>query len=136
MSKPQEARVQTIRPPKAWPKTKTGENYTVTIDQSVAEEVLDGIAALEESAQSQPYPVPPKTTHQPVVDDISLPTHIRVEKDGKDTRVHCAVSGAEVLGISTVKLDLSDGKTGKAKLTFECDVAEVVIVDKQLSFLK
>lgn len=65
-------------------------------------------------------------------DDIALPTHIRVEKDGKDTRVFCAVSGAEVMGIGTVKLDLSDGKAGKAKLTFECDVAEVIIVDNQI----
>lgn len=64
---------------------------------------------------------------------IALPSHVRVHKCGKDTRVFCAVSGAEVIGVSTVKLDLSDGKKGTAKLTFECEVSEVEIVDAQMS---
>lgn len=55
----------------------------------------------------KPFPATtPRSADTIEAKPISLPTHIRVEKDGK------------------------------GKLTFECEVTEVEIVDRQLNLLK
>lgn len=66
-------------------------------------------------------------------DPIVIPTKIRVEKEGKKTRIFCAETGAEIQPVGkTVKVDLSDGKLSMAKITIEVEVVEVVMVQAQI----
>lgn len=66
-------------------------------------------------------------------DYITIPQKLRIEKEGPETRAYCAETGAQLMPLGAVKVDLSNGKGSKAKLTFECEVAEVVMLEPQLS---
>lgn len=63
----------------------------------------------------------------------SLPQAIEIEKEGEETRFFNAITGKEIDGDITVKLDMSAGKPCKAKLTFEVHVKEIRVLEKQLS---
>lgn len=65
-------------------------------------------------------------------DAIVFPSRVRVVKRGTITEVYCAETGRQVTGITDVKLDLSNGKSGEAKLSFKCKVVKVEIVDAQI----
>lgn len=77
------------------------------------------------------------TISAPNLDDeniIAIPRRIRVRKEGMLSRVFCADTGKELIPVSKVKADLSNGVGGKVKLTLtlECDLTEVVFVDQQI----
>lgn len=61
-----------------------------------------------------------------------LPAAVEIEKDGSITRVFNTLTGKEIAGDLTVKMDMTSGKDCKAKITFEVPVTDVRVVKKQV----
>lgn len=135
MSKPQEPRTQTIRPPKAWPKTGT----SITISSEQAGEILEAITgtthdpmpveASQAPAAVELMPVVDQTSEDPTQEEtpepekpelIMLPSLVNVVVEDGSPQVFCAFTGRKFVGWSDIKTDMKKGTvTLTLKVEFE-----------------